>query len=173
MTEPVAPPPGAAPYPPPPPPKSSGLKWLIGCGIGCFIILILLGVIMAAGGYFLARQFPELKATMASQLSQQYEQAKTAGEVPAEHIPTFDAIVNAVQQEETSFMGAVIGMAAVMGSIQDSTVSAEEAEAAQATLELLQTNPDVGLMEGGQFVESHPVLQQKVQELQRDLQPSP
>lgn len=154
MTEPMAPPP--PPPPPPAPPASSGMKWLIGCGLGCLVAVILIVVVVIGVSYFAVTKLAPQGVTTA------YQQLKQEGKVPAEYQAQFDRLVALGTGSEASIMATGLAGAVTMQILQDGAVSPDEQAALQDALALLESNPDLSATQLGEFFEKHPQYQSGV-----------
>ncbi len=145
-------------------------SWVKPCAIGC-LVLILLGVLGIVGIYFFAKTMMNKGAGLISeQIVADYEKTKADGKVPPEHVPLFDEVVAAAQQEDVTVWTALLVAVAVGDVFSDGQVNDEELKTAESCARLLARKPEPGSWGFGQFIEQHPELQGKMQELQTQIQ---
>ena len=154
--------------------QESGKKtWIKACGIGC-VVLLVLGIAGVFGVVLLVKKGMGKGAEMvAAELRESYPKAKENGKVPEEHIPLFDEIVEIATREDASLWVTMTGASAVLTSVEDGEVDEEEIELATAIRDFIKANPSAGLREFSAFAEKHPELQQRLQDIQRQLQSQP
>lgn len=157
MTEPLAPAPAAQ--------KSGAAKWIIGCGLGCFVLIVIAVAAVVGMGYFAIKVGSE---QIKPELTKAYNALKADGRVPQEHLALLDELVNLATQPDASFMAAAIGFGVSMEALKDGQVTADELKQLTDVTELLRQNPDLGFVAASKFFETHPELQRVFQQIQQD-----
>lgn len=157
MTEPLAAAPAAQ--------KSGAAKWIIGCGLGCFVLILIAVAAVVGMGYFAIKVGSE---QIKPELTKAYSALKAEGKVPQEHQLLFDELVGLATQPDASFMAAAIGFGVSMEVLKDGQVTADELKQLTDVTELLRQNPDLGFVAAGKFFETHPQLQEVFQRIQQD-----
>ena len=135
-------------------------NWLLGCGIGCGV-LIVLAVVVGVAIVLLARKGMETASReMAENLASEYAQLKNTGKVPEQHAALFDEIVQIAQSSGASLYARTLCLAVVLGALDDGAVNESELKVAQDLLALLRGNPDLGMFQMSTFMQNHPQFQQ-------------
>lgn len=134
--------------------------WLMGCGIGCAILVLGVAVAVAGIGWFGYRLVGTAKGEVVKEFRANYDKLIEDGKVPEEYRPMLDHIVEIAEREDSSFWAATIGMTAVMSSLEDGVVSEKEAHLLTELRDFLSNNPGVGFIGLGKFLSAHPELQE-------------
>jgi hypothetical protein len=151
--------------------SSNTMKWVLGCGLGCLVLVIVCVVLVAGGGYFaFTKGTAALGELMAQGLKTKYDALKAEGAIPAERVAAYDEMVQIGQAKTTSPWATIMIAGAILGPLDDKQVSAEEAAQVQTVFDFVKSNPDCSVMEYGQFVEQHPELQGIMQKAQMEMQ---
>jgi len=147
------------------PKSNTGRNILLGCGIGCAAVVVLL-VIVSVGMWFMVRSgMDQVRQQMQTEYPAEYERKKAEGGIPESHAAEFDEIVQIIQQDNASMGAVMLGVAAIEATTADATIDDNDAEILSATLELLRNQPDIGFMGLGQFFAQHPEVQRAFQEI--------
>lgn len=137
---------------------SGARPWLIGCGVGC-LVLIILGVVAAVGIYFASQKALKVAGkALSQQINADYTRLKASNQVPAEHAELFDEIVAVSQQETTSTAAMSIIQATMTSIFADNNVSSEEANQAKTVHDFIIANPQCSFLQMGTFFAEHPEL---------------
>ncbi len=94
------------------------------------------------------------------ELPQEYAKLKEAGKVPESDVELCDRVIALVQREETGTLPALMGGGAVMSSLSDGALTAEERDALAAFADFIEQNPDPTFVELTTFMENHPSFAQ-------------
>ncbi len=132
---------------------------MLGCGVGCGVLIVVAAAIIVAAVVV----FPRFMATKAPQIAQKvqsdYASLKAAGQVPADSVSEYDALLLLADPSKSSYMGLSLIKVAFESHLADGKVSAEEKAEAVALTEFLKANPGAGYMRLREFVKKHPELE--------------
>lgn len=145
-------------------------KWLVGCGIGC-LVLIVLGILAGIGGYYAISQgMGEAAKALADQIDTRYQEAKEAGAIPEEHQALTDKLVQHAKSEDATMWGVILVASPMLEALEDNELTEEEVEDLQTVSDFLDEHPSVGLGDFTQFAEQHPEMGQQMQDLGQQIQ---
>lgn len=155
------------------PEQKSGVPgWLMGCGIGCGILVIagIVGVLLLGGlGYFAAKKVMEQgKGEVIAELNKEYDRYVADGVIPEEHKPLFDELHTLGTAESSSFPAILMCLVAIEAALEDGEVTEEEVRVATDVRDFVKENPHVGFIGMGTFIGEHPELQQAFNEAQTE-----
>lgn len=151
--------------------KSGMPGWLMGCGIGCgvLIIAIIVGVVLVGGlGYFAMKKvMEEGKGEVVAELNTQYDTYIENGAIPAEHRPLYDELRDLAVSDASSFPAVLMCFVAIQASFEDGEVTEQEVQIATEVRDFVKKDPQVGWIGMGTFFAEHPEFEQAFNEAQR------
>lgn len=147
------------------PKSNTGRNILLGCGIGCAAVIVLLIIVSVGMWFMLQAGMDQVRQQMQAEYPAEFERKKAEGGIPESHTAEFDEIVQIIQSDNASMGAVMLGVAAIEATTADATIDENEAEILTATLDLLRSQPDIGLMGLGQFFAQHPEVQRAFQEV--------
>jgi hypothetical protein len=134
----------------PPPKSSNAMKWVLGCGLGCLVIIILIAVAIGLGGYLLVNKGMP-KAAQAA-----YQQLQQEGKVPAEHKAAFDRLLELGAGEKATFSSATLVLGVESRILSDGQVSEPELVGLNDAIAALEANPNFGPQQLNEYTQKHP-----------------
>jgi len=150
--------------------KSGVPGWLMGCGIGCGILVVaaIIGIVLMGGlAYFATRKvMEEGKGEITSELNKKYDEYVQKGLIPEENQPLFDELRDLANNEKASFPAILMCFVAIQSTFEDGEVSESELKAATDVRDYVNENPEVGFIGMGTFIGEHPELQKAFNEAQ-------
>ncbi|MEA3366174.1 MAG: hypothetical protein U9Q79_11100 [Candidatus Hydrogenedentes bacterium] len=153
------------------PEQKSGVPgWLMGCAIGCGILVVagIVVVLLLGGlGYFAAKKvMEEGKDEVIAELNKEYDSYVTDDVIPEEHKPLFDELHTLGTDKSSSFPAILLCLVAIEAALEDGEVTEEEVRVATDVRDFVKENPQVGFFGMGTFIVEHPELQQAFNEAQ-------
>ena len=134
--------------------------WMLGCGIGCLGIIVLLGGVLVWGAFQMRDVMEQAGSEFKQELPGKYARLKEQGKVPEAHTELCDRLVALLEREETGFFGVFMGSSALLSMLEDGKLTDEEQEALQAFTDYIEENPAPNPVDLGTFMEEHPILGQ-------------
>jgi len=146
------------------PPKKDR-TWLVACGIGCGA-LIVLGGLMAIGGYFVARKgLAQASKQLGRVFADEYAAAKADGKFSEEQEAVFGELVTLTQREGTAFMMLPMAMVTMTACTEGDEEQREQCLVIAAELrDLLRSKPNAGVMDLTEVMAKHPQFAEEFQE---------
>ncbi len=137
-------------------------KWLVGCGIGCAVVVVvgIIGIVALGGlSYFMFdKVMQEGKIELVKELNREYQKLNDEGKIPEEHRPVLDELVALAKGDEVSAMAIGMCVMTIDTAFQDGEISEDEAQAFVLYRDFLKENPDAGMMAVATFLSEHPEL---------------
>ena len=149
----------------PPVPRPTGNNWMLGCGSGCAVILV---VALIAGfvAYRISLRSAEIKrGELRAEIRQEFDALKASGSIAAEHLAFYEAAITASQRPETGLFGLLLYIGGVIEPLKDGELTGEELELARDTHAFLLANPAPGPMDFAGFIEERPRLQWIIEDM--------
>jgi hypothetical protein len=126
------------------------MKWVLGCGLGCIVLIILAVVAVSALIYWGVTEGTPMAA------KQHYGELKKQGIVPEADQPIFDRLVELGTGENASMYATLMALGVVKGTLSDGAVSDEERIAVNELIEMLEANPDISAAQLQEFQSKYP-----------------
>jgi len=139
--------------------QSGGMKWWMGCGIGCAVILLILIIIVFAGYQMVRRGLEESRPLMQQEIREHYAELIAAGSVPAEHRALIDELVAQTQRPDAGTIGMTMVIFVALIPVEEGTIAQEDLAAMEDLRTLLENDPSPGPIAYGRFLARHPQLQ--------------
>ncbi|NIA13860.1 MAG: hypothetical protein GWP08_07255 [Nitrospiraceae bacterium] len=139
----------------------SGHPWLWGCGIGCGVLIIVAGLVVAGGVVFVGRQFDKARVEAMKEIETNLAEARAAETLSAEEDDVYTELLELVKREEATFLTAMAAMMFLgIGLEAEDEEAAEALEAAKELVALLREHPDAGMTQLGELMARHPGIDQ-------------
>jgi hypothetical protein len=151
--------------------SSKGFPWLLTCGIGCGLIVLLAAVLIVGAAVMGTAALKEVKGEVVAALPGELEALKALGKLSEEQQKIFDELVSICQRPESS-MSAAFATAFLI----EAAKTAKEGEAQQvvdASMQLrdiLRDKPGAGMTDLVPLLEQFPDLQRQFEENMRQNQ---
>lgn len=148
-----------------------GFPWLLTCGIGCGVLILLLAILIGGVGVMGFVAMKQVKNEIVATLPDELAAMKTQQTLAEDKQKTFDELVAFCQRPDSS-MAAAIAVAFVI----DAAKTAAEAElqqvleAAVALHAVLRDKPDAGMMDLLPLFERFPELEKRFEQQVHDAQ---
>jgi hypothetical protein len=140
-----------------------------GCAIGCGV-LIVLAIFLGIGGFFVGgSMMDKLGGTMTTRLAEDFAVLKDTGQVPDGDAALYQEIVDLAQRPGTTFFGALLATTIVTTNLEDGEIDDAERQEANDTRDLLQENPEAGMFAVNSFMENHPGLKERMNQMQQTI----
>ena len=144
----------------------------MGCGIGCGAILLLGAIAVVVTTKFVSTQMEEGRTELLQQYTSTYAGFKENAEITDEQKEVLEELNNFCNDENKGFLVSMGVMGALADTIKDNKVDEEEYELLVDIQNFLKEHPEPGFKELGTFMEQHPEIQQKIDELKQQQQQS-
>ena len=148
------------------PSGGSNRRVLMGCGIGCGL-LIFVGIVLVVAIFFLGdRALTKMDSLSKPYLEREYPVWKEHGIINAEQAEVYDALYDAVYDEELGSRWVTIcALNMFVYHTDDDTITDSELEHAQALLDDIREQPGLGFSYWGEFIQSDEGLQEASQKV--------
>ena len=133
--------------------------WMVACGIGCGA-LIVLGGLLAIGGYFVARKgLAQASKGLGRVFAEEYAGAKADGKFSEEEEAVFGELATLTQREGTAFMVIPMAMVTMTACTEGDEEQREQCLVVASELrDLLRSKPNAGVMDLTEVMAKHPEL---------------
>lgn len=147
-----------------------GFNWLMGCGIGCVVIIALM-VILGLIGYGLGKRFYDdintaVREDFIDMFHTEYETYVEEGKIPEEHQDLVGGLVALSEQEDIGFFAILMCGGSVLSSLEDGELDEDEVKILEDVKAFLDKDPSPSMIEIGVFMDSHPEIEKVFKEMQ-------
>jgi hypothetical protein len=145
--------------------RSSAKPWLIGCGIGCAVLLLIAvvgAVMLAMGGVALYREvseevgqtFEEARPNALDAARETVDSLAAEGEIGAEHEQAYRELLEIADDESVSGTGAIVALTPILMP-EDSQRGPGNLAEARAIAEFVEGHRDLGMFGLAQLPPEH------------------
>ncbi len=148
------------------PSGGSNSRVLLGCGIGCGLLIAIV-IVLSVAMYFLGnRALTTMDELSKPYLEQEYPVWKSEGIINEDQAEVYDALYDTVYDEELGSRWVTICTLIMMVyHTEDSVVTDEEVAQAQSLLDDIREQPGLGFTYWGEFIQSDEGLQEASQKV--------
>ncbi len=144
-----------------PPSGGSNRRVLLGCGIGCGLLIFVLVILIAATFFLGNRALTTMDELSKPYLEREYTVWKDEGIIKAEQTEVYDALYDTVYDEQLGSRWVTICALFIMVyHTEDGAVTDEEVVQAQTLLDDIREQPGLGFAYWGEFMQSDEGLQE-------------
>jgi uncharacterized membrane protein YebE (DUF533 family) len=154
--------------------EKKGTNWVMTCGIGCGVLLVVGIIVVLVGGYMMKAVYEEgieqVRVQMVADADEVYQRLKSEGKIAASDTALIDEAHTLSQQAGSSAFAVGMCSAVIAFVDADGVLSDDERSMSNTMLEKVRQDPGMGLIAFGQFIAENPELQQQLEEIQSDIQ---